>query len=62
MNRVNPFLPRFISSFSVLAIERFQLIKSLIINYQQVKPLAISLATGLAFFGLVWFIAPSTTF
>ena len=53
MNRVNPFLPRFISSFSVLAIERFQLIKSLIINYQQVKPLAISLATGLAF--LTWY-------
>lgn len=53
MNRVNPFLPRFISSFSALAIERFQLIKSLIINYQQVKPLAISLATGLAF--LTWY-------
>jgi len=54
MNRIKTFISRvFWPNFAEL-IERLQLIKSLLINYQQVKPLGISLGTGFIF--IFWYI------
>jgi penicillin-binding protein 1C len=62
MNRKKPILPRFILSTIVSVKERLQLFKSLIINYQQVKPLAIALGTGLLFLMGYFFCLPRPLF
>ncbi|WP_373553877.1 penicillin-binding protein 1C [Haliscomenobacter sp.] len=54
MNRIKTFISRvFWPNFAEFT-ERLQLIKSLLINYQQVKPLGISLGCGFIF--IFWYI------
>jgi penicillin-binding protein 1C len=62
MNRLKTWILRKFSALFPALVERFRLIKSLLINYKQVRPMAISLGTGFFFLLCYFFCLPRPLF